>query len=325
MSIRNHHGLVAGMILVLLSAGCGSKPAAGDSMTLYTCASEGVEQAVVTAFESAHKGTTVNVFRAPTGQLNARVAADLRSGGIQADVIWACDPLTMHNYDAQQLLVAWSPPNAADIPAAYRTDHFVGIDVLYMALALHRGVPAPTSWSELTGAAWKNAVALPSPSFAASAVGMLGYFASAKGYGLDYYRSLRANGAKQVDSPSDVLTGVEQGTYKAGFTLANAAYADQKKGSPIDVVWPHPGAVAIYAPIGVTSKKNLSGSAKSFADYTASADGQKLMAQKGTYVALPGMGGPPLPAGSPVASPDWPAVFGSSKTLLADYVAIFGA
>ena len=87
-------------------------------MTLYTCASANVEQAVVTAFEKAHGGAKVNVFRAPTGQLNARVAADTRSGGIKAAVIWACDPLTMHGYDGQGVLKPWSPPNAAAIPAA---------------------------------------------------------------------------------------------------------------------------------------------------------------------------------------------------------------
>ena len=34
---------------------------------------------------------------------------------------------------------------------------------------------------------------------------------------------------RQVDTPTDVLTGVEQGTYQAGVTLANAAYADQTR------------------------------------------------------------------------------------------------
>lgn len=320
----------------LVTAGCGSasgsKSASGSgsksgasTMTLYTCASANVEQAVVAAFEKAHGGAKVNVFRAPTGQLNARVAADMRSGGLKADVIWACDPLTMHGYDGQGLLRAWSPPNAAQIPAAYRTAHFVGVDVLYMALAVRKGVPAPASWADLTKPAYRGKVAVPSPSFAASALGTLGYFASTPGYGLDYYKKLKSNGAVQVNSPADTLTGVEQGTYKAGFTLANGAYADQKKGSPITVIWPRPGAVAIYAPIGVTTKKHLSPLAEQFASYAASSGGQKLMAAKGTYVTIAGLGGPPIPAGSPIAAPDWPTIFGNYKTVLAQYVAVFGS
>jgi iron(III) transport system substrate-binding protein len=154
---------------------------------------------------------------------------------------------------------------------------------------------------------------------------MLGYFSSAPGYGIDYYKQLKANGAVQLNAPADTLTGVEQGTYAAGFTLANAAYTDQKKGSPIDVVWPRPGAIAIYAPIGVTTKKHLSSLATAFASYAASSAGQRLMAGQGQYVTLPGLGGPPIPAGSPIVSPDWPTLFGGYKSVLAAYAAIFGS
>jgi len=301
-----------------------NSPGQGGNLILYTCASENVEQAVIAAFEKTHPGTTVKTFRAATGPLNAKVAADVRSGGLQADVIWACDPLTMHGYDQQELLKTWAPPNAADIPATYRTPHFTGIAVLYMVMAVHRGVTPPTSWSDLTAPVYKNAVALPSPRFAASALGMLGYFASAPGYGLDFYRNLKKNGAVQVNSPADTLTGVEQGRFKVGMTLANAAYIDRKKGSPIEVVWPKPGAIAIYGPIGVTTKKNLSPIAEQFADFAAGVQGQKAMADKNTYVTLPGMGGPQIPAGSPVVSPDWPTLFDSSTKMLAEHSTIFG-
>lgn len=325
MIVRVRLGMAVVCVSLSVCAGCSSTSKPADTaMTLYTCASANVEQTVVAGFEKAHAGTHVTVFRAPTGQLNARVAADARSGGIKADVIWACDPLTMHGYDSQGLLRSWSPPDAADIPAAYRTPHFVGIDVLYMGLVVRKGASMPTTWAELLAPQYRGKVALPSPSFAASALGMLGYFASAPGYGMAYYRGLKANGAVQVNSPADTLTGVEQGTYAAGFTLTNAAYADQKKGSPIQVGWPGPGAVAIYAPIGVTSKPALSPLATQFADYAASPTGQRLMAGQDTYVTIPGLGGPPIPAASPVVSPDWPALFGSYRSVLADYTAIFG-
>ncbi len=302
---------------------CGGASSGPQSMTLYTCASDNVEQAVVAAFEKANSGAKVNVFRAATGDLNARIAADIRSGGIKADVIWACDPLTMHGYDDQGLLRAWSPPNAAEIPAADRTAHFTGIDLLYMVVAVHKGVAAPTSWADLATPAFKGSVALPSPTFAASALGLLGYLSSAPGYGINYYQQLKNNGAVQANAPTDTLVGVEQGTYRAGVTLANAAYIDKAKGSPIEVAWPRPGGVAIYAPIGLTTKKDISPLAEKFASYAASRDGQKVMAAQQTYVTIPGLGGPPIPAGSPTVAPDWPSLFKTYKSVLADYGKIF--
>jgi iron(III) transport system substrate-binding protein len=326
LTVRATHAILVVSLLVAIVAGCGGGTSGGSakSMTLYTCASANVEQAVITGFTAAHSGTEVNVFRAPTGQLNARVAADKRSGGIQADVIWACDPLTMYGYDGQGLLRAWRPPNASQIPSPYRTAHFTGIDVLYMVLVARKDAPHPATWADLRNAAYKGKIAIASPTFAASALGMLGYFASAKTYGIDFYRDLKKNGAVQVDAPADVLTGVEQGTYLVGATLANAAYVDQHKGSPIDVLWPVPGAVAIYAPIALTTKKHPSPLAEEFANYAASRAGQKVMADQGTYPAIAGLGGPPIPAGSPIASPDWAAMSGGYRSMLAEYAKIFG-
>lgn len=315
--------LVAVTVLLAATVACDGPSSGAKSLTLYTCATENVEQAVVHAFEKANSGVTVNVYRAATGELNARVAADLRSGGIKADVIWACDPLTMHGYDAQGLLRAWRPADAAQIPRADRTAHFAGIDVLYMVLVVHKGTAAPSSWGDLVRPPYRAAVALPSPTFAASALGLLGYLSASPQYGIGYYQRLKANGAVQVEAPTDTLVGVEQGTYRVGVTLANAAYIDQQKGSPIDVVWPHPGGVAIYAPIGVTTKKNLSPVAASFASFAASRAGQKLMAAQDTYVTLPGMGGPPIPKGAATVAPDWPKLFGDYKSVLAAYTKIF--
>lgn len=317
-------------LLAGVTTGCHSGSGSGSggsssSMILYTCASANVEQAVINGFQAVHPGTKVNVFRAPTGQLNARVAADARSGGIQADVIWACDPLTMYNYDSQKLLRAWTPPNASEIPSAYRTAHFTGIDLLNMAVVVHKGAPVPATWADLTASTYTGKVALPNPSFAASALGMLGYFSSASGYGIGYYQKLKANKAVQVDSPTDALTGVAQGKYQVGVTLANAAYAEQAKGSPIEVVWPKPGGITIYAPIGLTTKEHPSSLAEQFASYAASRTGQQLMARQDTYVTIPGLGGPPIPAGTPTVSPNWAALSSRYKTLLASYVAIFGS
>lgn len=320
------HTVALALACALGGCGTGSGSGAGSkSMVLYTSASANVEQAVVTAFEKANPGSKITVFRAATGPLNARVAADLRSGGLKADAIWASDPLTMHGYDKQQLLAAWSPSNASQLPSAYRTADFTGVAVLYMVLVVHAGTTPPASYADLTGPAFAGSIALPSPNFAASALGMLGYFASTPGYGIAYYEKLKKAGAKQVDSPTDTLTAVEQGTYKVGFTLANAAYLDQKKGSPIEVVWPKPGGIAIYAPIGITTKKSRSPLAKKFADFVASNAGQQILAAQDTYPAIPGVGGPPIPAGSKAISPNWPTLFVNYTSVLSSYTAIFGS
>src|SRR3954447_26798320 len=322
-------GAVALVVLLALTAcgGTDAGAAAGGTgnqdVTLYTCLSDETVQQVIAAFEKGGTGRHVRLFRAPTGELNARVAADERSGGLRADVIWGCDPLTMQAFVDRHLVGGWLPLEAAAVPPEYRTPDYAGAHVLYL-VAVHRtDVPAPSAWSDLAGPAY-SAVAMPDPSVAASALGALGWFAAQPGYGVDFYRRLREGGAVQVKTPDDVTTGVAQGLYDAGLTTANSAYAAQADGSPVDVAWPEPGAIAIYGPIALATHSDGSAAAKSFISFVLGEDGQAVIGASGSYPTLPGVAGPTVPAGAPVVAPDWAAIGAHQDAFLADYQRVFG-
>jgi iron(III) transport system substrate-binding protein len=277
---------------------------------------------VIETFEKANPGIKVKLFRAPTGELNARVAGDARSGGLRADVVWACDPLTMQDFVDQGLVGGWTP--STPIGSEYRTDDYVGVAVLYMVAITGKGVPPPAAWSDLAGPAYDGKVAVPDPTIAASALGALGYFSDDPHYGVDFYASLKRAGATQVSTPDEVVTGVAEGTYRAGVTIANSAYAAKQNGSPIDVTWPSPGAVAIYGPVALAQETKHGAVAKKFISYVASKSGQEQIGGLGSYPTLPGVSSPPKPADAAVVSPDWSGLAKEKDDLLAQYQAIFG-
>jgi iron(III) transport system substrate-binding protein len=316
--------ILALLVPLTVAAGCGggSANANPDDITLYTCVSDSTIQPVIAAFQRAKPGRKVNLYRAPTGALNARVAGDVRSGGLRADVIWACDPLTMRGYVSQGLVGGWTPET--DIPATVRTADYVGVANLYLVEVNKKGTAKPSSWTELTGPAFRGGVAIPDPGTAASALGALGYFTENTGYGLKYYRDLKAGGAVQVSTPDNVTTGVAEGVYRAGMTTANSAYAAQKSGSPIDVVWPKPGAVAVFGPIALAKHASGSAAAKDLISYVTSKDGQTLIGASGSYPTLPNVAGPTKPASAPVVYPDWSAISTRQDSLLKSYRQIFG-
>lgn len=313
------------VVLALLAApaacGTGSGATSADTLTVYTCTSDTTIQPVVSAFEKAHPGTDVRLYRAPTGELNARVASDVRTGGLKADVVWACDPLTMNDYVAQGLVGGWTP--ATPIAPRWRTRDYVGVAVLYMVAITANGVPVPRSWADLTRPTYAG-LALPDPAFAASALGTLGYFAQRPDYGMRFYTDLKDNGAKQVSTPDDVVAAVAQGSSKAGITIATSAYAAAKGGSPINVTWPEPGAIAISSPIALSRTSTHSALAKKFVAFVASTDGQRIVAKAGAYPTLSGVGGPTVPASARVVTPDWSAIAPHTDELLAAYHKIFG-
>jgi len=279
-------------------------------------------QPVLAAFQQANPQTHVDLFRAPTGQLNARVAADARSGGLRADVLWACDPLTQQAWVDQGLTGGWTPADAAAIPSRYRTRDYVGVALLYMVAVTRTGVPAPETWSDLTGSAYAG-LAVPDPSVAASALGALGWFAAEPGYGLDFYRSLKAKGAVQVSTPDDVTTGVAQGRFPAGITTANSAYTARDAGSPVAVTGPEPGAIAIYGPVALAKHSAHAAAAQQFISFVAGRQGQEVLAKAGSYPTLPGVQEPETPADAPVVQPDWPRIAARQATMLADYQRAF--
>ena len=292
------------------------------SITLYTSVTQATIDAVVAGWTGAHPGVSVEVFRAPTAEVAARIATDLQSGGLRADVLWLSDPLSIAAYADQNLLQGWSPPSAAAIDSAYRTDTFFGTRLLNMVMIRGTGAaPAVADWKDLLAADVKGAIGIPDPGFAGSAFAALAYFDQAAGYGTAFYQSLKDNGATQVKSPDDVTTGVAEGRFKVGMTLDNSARTAIKKGSPVELVWPTSGAIAIYSPIAAVTASDNQATADSFVDFTLSAAGQTAIAGTG-WQPVVGDGGP-RPEGSQV-SPDWQAAFGKQKDLLAAYRAIFG-
>jgi iron(III) transport system substrate-binding protein len=309
-------------------AAAGSSAAAlaspSGTITLYTSVTQATVDAAVQGWTDAHPGVNVEVFRAPTAEVAARIATDLASGGLKADVLWLTDPLSTAAYADQGLLQAWTPPSAAAIDPAYRTGTFFGTRLLNIVTVYNNGYGrGPADFEDLLAGdhAGPDGVAIPDPGFAGSAFAALAYFSQADGYVLDFYRQLKDNGTTQLKAPDDVTTAVAEGRFKAGITLDNSARTAIKKGSPITMLWPSGGAIAIYSPIAAVGASANLASADAFVDFTLSLPGQALIAATG-WQPVVGPGGPPIPG--PQVSPDWAAAFGRQRELLAAYRAIFG-
>ena len=299
------------------------QPEPGGTIRLYTSVTQATVDAVVAGYTAAHPGVTVEVFRAPTGELAARIATELRDGRILGDVLWLTDPLSIQAYAAQDLLRPWQPSEAAGIDPAYHGDTYWGTRFLNMVIVRGSSIaPGPLTWSDLADPAYRDAVAIPDPGFAGSAFGALGYFALASDAGMDFYASLKANGAVQVKTPDEVTAGVAEGRFKVGMTLDNSARTAVTKGSPVALVWPTDGAIAMYSPIGVVDATENATAAESLVEFVLSDPGQVAIAGTGWQPIRASAGGPP--AEGPQVFPDWADAFGRQDDLLTGYRAIFG-
>lgn len=283
------------------------------AIRLYTSVTEETVTVVVDQFEQA-TGIDVEVFRAPTGELAARVAAEQREGGIQADVFWLTDPLTMQQYDADGVLKEWTPSGADAVPSEYRTERFWGTRLLAMVVVHGRDVPAPGSWGDLADPQYAGRLAMPDPGFAGSALAVLGYLGSDPTYGMTYFEALHDNGLVVVNAPGDVVTGVAEGRFDVGITLEFSARTAVEKGSPIAIVWPEPGAITLYSPIAVVD--GAGGSAERFVEHVLTLDAQVAIAETGWQPIRDDVG---WVVDGPQVAVDWAALFDRREELLAAF------
>ena len=297
------------------------QPVAG-SVTLYTSVTEDTVDAVLAALAEVHPDLRVEVFRAPTGELDARIASERRSGGLGADLLWLTDPLSIGQYQADGLLAPLEAEVIEDVPAEFRADTFVGTRLLNLVIVAGQEVdPQPASWADLADPAYAGRVAIPDPGFAGSAFAALGYLGTAEGYGMDFYARLKDNGVVVVPSPVDVLTGVAEGNYDVGISLDKLARDIIAKGSPIEMVWPETGAIAVYSPAAVVATSDDPEAAQALQAFLVSAEGQAAIASTGWQ---PVRADVPWPYDGAVVSPDWAELYGSAGQLLEEYDAIFG-
>jgi iron(III) transport system substrate-binding protein len=303
-----------------LVAGCGGEPDAG-TVVVYTSVTQSTVDAVVGAFRDTHPGLDVEMFRAPTGEVNARLAAERQSGGITANVLWMTDPLSMYGYDDEGLLADWTPDGADALPDAFVGDRFWGTRVLHLVAVTGTGVELD-SWSDLTDPALR--VAIPDPAFAGSAFAALGYFAAAPEFGFPFYETLAANGATELAAPGDVVTGVAEGRFDAGISLDFSVRSAVEQGSPVRRVWPTPGAIALSSPIAVVAGATDDAAARTFVEFVLSEEGQGIIGATGWVPARPGVPGPDVPPDAGEVFPDWATIWRDQQALLDRYESIFG-
>lgn len=306
------------------SDGPGTEAVSG-TVRLYTSVTQDTVDAVLAALAEAQPGLSVEVFRAPTGELAGRLAAEQRSGGIQADVIWHTDPLSMYAHEEEGLLLEWSPEGAAAVPAEFRTATFWGTRILNLII-VHRADLAtpPAAWADLSDPAYADGVALPDPGFAGSAFAALGYFGLSPDFGMDFYEGLRGNGAVQLQSVNDVITGVAEGRFQAGMALDKTVQDEIDNGAPITMVWPEPGAIALYSPIAIFDGTPDEPAAQAFVEFVLAPAGQEAIASTGWQPVLDEVDSPIPPSGAKQVFPDWEAAFGRQDELLGEYRTIFG-
>ncbi len=246
----------------------GSPASAADKkeVWVYTSVYKEFIAPIEVAFEKKHPNIDIQVFQGGSEKLQAKVEAELISKRPQADFLMMSDPFWGADLAKRGLT---SVVNGG----VSKTNYFSA-----MIIIAHKDFPTakrPASFQDLTKPELSNVTQMGSPLESGTMFSTVAILD--KRYGWNYFEGLKKNKAAASGGNSTVIQKVESGEKKIGIVLLENALAAQKRGSPIDIIYPTDGAILIPSTQIVLKSSPHQAEAAEFANFIISKEGQDLI------------------------------------------------
>ena len=253
----------------------------------YTADFTEVEQEVIKAFNKRFPFVTVEMVRAPGGQLITRIKTEAAAGKLAADVVNHSDRGLMQGIE--DLFQDYTPPNAGD----YREDVLIskklwpkatlGWSIAYNTELIKN---PPKSWMDLT-----------KPEYGPKLIGQV--IAPSGGttwtrimferqvLGEDYWKKQAATQPVLFPSGAPTSDALVRGEVSIGVLLYNIAYIKKRDGAPIEINFPPEGVPLNFYAAGVSKTATSPNAGKLFLNWCLSDEGQAFqIKQLGFLTAL---------------------------------------
>lgn len=285
------------------AAESGAPEAEATTITLYTSEPQEKIDEIIAAFNEQRPEIAVEVFRAGTGDLTARIESERVAGEVQADVLLAADAPTFEGYAAEGLLAEL---DIADVdaldPAVLDAENFyVGTRIIPSVIAYNTDAveTPPTSWQELTDSRYADRLVMPNPDVSGAAAFNAAVWLDNDGLGEEWLTALAANHPVIVDSNGPTSQAIASGAQPVGVVVDYLVRDLAAAGSPIAVSYPEEGVPFVSQPAGIFSASDDIEASQAFIDFLVSAEGQTIAVDQ---AYLPVRGDVGTPEGAPEMS-----------------------
>jgi len=245
-------------------------------LVYYTANFAEVEQQVIKAFNKRFPEISVEMVRAPGGQLITRVKTEVAAGKLTADVIDHSDRALM--LPLVDLFQDYAPPNAAD----YRKDAQISPNLwpratLVWSIAYNTELVKnpPKTWMDLTKPEYDKMTA---QVFAQSGgTTWTRIMFERQVLGEDYWKNQAATHPILYPSGAPMSDSLVRGEIGLGPLLYNAIYPKQKEGAPVKMVFPPEGVPANPYASGIPKTAAHPNAGKLYMNWCLSKEGQAFM------------------------------------------------
>jgi len=259
-------------------------------LVLYTSVPSSILVEIEKAFERANPDIDLVVWRSGTSKVTAKITAELKAGGIKADVLWTADPSYYIYLKERGLLEKYISPESRYIPDTFKDSqgYFVGTRIMAVTVAYNTDLlgksDLPRTWKDLLAKRFKNSIISASPLY--SGTSLVWLYAMVKLYGWDFLEKLADNGLTIVSSNKTVSQELAKGSYKIAIVLDYMIRNLKSKGSHVDLTYLDENNVLIWSPIAIIKGTKHLEEAKKFVDFVISKEGQKILVEKGKLIPV---------------------------------------
>jgi iron(III) transport system substrate-binding protein len=301
--VRRRLGLclvaTAGMIAVGVAQVSAQK--SPSRVLLYTSVPQELATQFANAFMKKRPDIKVEIYRAGSTEVGAKLAAEREVGGARADLLWLADAPIYYDLKRRGELLAYISPEAKAIPADLKDPNglFTAGRLINMIIAFNTEVTplkdAPKSWKDFPDFG-KKAV-MGNPLYSGSNFVTVAAFVKQDGWG--WFERARSKGVAIVRGNSEAASALAGKEFGVAMTLDYIIAGLIRKGAPLAVIWPAEGAISVPSPIAIMKGTKNPDGAKAFVDYVLSKEGQEFLVKQ---EVIPIRGDVQPPKGQPSAS-----------------------
>ena len=274
--------------------------AAGDDtvLTIYTSEPEEKVDEINAAFEKEHPDIQVEVYRAGTGDLKARIESERESGQVEADLMWAADAPTFEGLKSDDLLAELKDVDTSNVmeEAVDPEGYYVGTRIIPTVIAYNTDVideaDAPKSWMDLTDEKFRDKIVLPDPSVSGAAAFNATVWMNNEELGESWVEGLGQNSPMIAASNGPTSQEIAGGGHPVGIVVDYLVRDLAEQGSPIKEVYATEGSPYITEPIGVFADSEQQEAAEKYITFLLSEAGQKLAVEQNYLPVIDGIDTP---------------------------------
>ncbi len=266
------------------------------TVSLYTISPTQIAQEFGKHFTDKY-GIRVVIFRAGGGQIQQKLALEMRSNRVAADVVEIGDPTAINQLASKGGIASYKPPGSETLAPGLLDSHdrWTTISQSVFPIIYNKQMlgadTAPQIYRDLADPKWKDKIVLASPNYGSTQTTLVKGLVELQGW--SFIDALEANSIMIARGFPDAENLIATGERSVGIDISSRYVEAIGKGVPLGVVFPADAIVAVQDVMAIMEAAPHPNAARLLVEFYLTAPEQAFVAAgAGAYPVKAASGSP---------------------------------